>query len=201
MTPPPVTSPVTSRDDAAAAQRAVLLDALALKALPRAGWLRVGVESPESVAAHSWGVAWLVLALHPPTIDLQRALSLAVIHDLPEVFAGDITPHDAISPADKHQREADALQKLLSPLPDPSRVASLTALWHEYTDGLTPEARFVKACDKLDMALQAASYQAHYPHLSLREFIDSALQSLSDPLLRALLNDPSPPPHASSVGS
>jgi putative hydrolases of HD superfamily len=200
MTPPPVTSPDTSRDDAAA-RRAVLLDALALKALPRAGWLRVGVESPESVAAHSWGIAWLVLALHPPTIDLQRALSLAVIHDLPEVFAGDITPHDAISPADKHQREADALQKLLSPLPDPSRVAALTALWREYADAATPEARFVKACDKLDMALQATSYQAHYPHLSLREFIDSALRTLSDPALRALLNDPSPPPHASAIGS
>ena len=45
---------------------ALLLDVLGLKALDRTGWVRRGVQSAESVAAHSWGVAWLVLALCPP---------------------------------------------------------------------------------------------------------------------------------------
>ena len=70
--------------------------ALALKALPRAGWVRAGVRHPESVAAHSWGVAWLVLVLCPPALDRGRALAIAVAHDLPEVTVGDITPHDGV---------------------------------------------------------------------------------------------------------
>ena len=40
-------------------------ETLALKAVDRAGWVRRGVTRPESVAAHSWGIAWLVLLLLP----------------------------------------------------------------------------------------------------------------------------------------
>ena len=43
----------------------VLLEALRLKRLKRAGWVRKGVPDPESVAGHSWGVSWLVLVLLP----------------------------------------------------------------------------------------------------------------------------------------
>ena len=52
--------------------RARLLEALSLKDLARAGWVRAGVQHPESVAAHSWGVAWLVLALCPAELDRGR---------------------------------------------------------------------------------------------------------------------------------
>lgn len=163
--------------------RTRLLECLALKALPRAGWVRVGVDRPESVAAHSWGVAWLVLALCPPDLDRLRALEIAIVHDLPEVRVGDLTPHDDVTPDDKHAAELQALEALAEGLPDGER---LVALWREYEAAQTPEARFVKACDKLDMALQAAAYQAAQPHLALGEFIDSALARLDDESLRAL---------------
>ena len=52
--------------------RARLLEALALKELPRAGWVRERVQQPESVAAHSWGVAWLVLVLCPEHINREQ---------------------------------------------------------------------------------------------------------------------------------
>ena len=39
----------------------LLAEAMRLKALDRAGWKRVGVVNPESVAAHSWGVALAAL--------------------------------------------------------------------------------------------------------------------------------------------
>ena len=102
--------------EASAALRAVLLEALALKALPRAGWLHAGVEQPESVAAHSWGVAWLVLALCPEGVDLGRALAIAVVHDLAEVRVGDITPRDGVAPDEKAAREQAALRALVAPL-------------------------------------------------------------------------------------
>ena len=47
------------------------------------------------------------------------------------------------------------------------------------------EGRFVKACDKLDMALQAQSYSAAQG-LDLEEFVESALRRLPEGMLREL---------------
>lgn len=160
------------------ALRARLLEALALKALPRAGWVREGVQQPESVAAHSWGVAWLVLVLCPPHLNREQALAIAIVHDLAEVRVGDITPHDGVSASDKAQRESAAFSALNAGLP-----VDLMPWVSAY--GQSPEGRFVKACDKLDMALQAQRYGAEQG-LALQEFIDSALAKLPPGLLRQL---------------
>jgi putative hydrolase of HD superfamily len=64
----------------------------------------------------------------------------------------------------------------------------LYTLWREYEDASSPEGRLVKALDKLDMALQAAAYAAR-DGLDPGEFVDSALDRLTDPLLRALAGD------------
>lgn len=162
-----------------------LIELLALKDLPRAGWVRAGVQQPESVAGHSWGVALLVTTLCPPELDRGRALAIAVLHDLAEVRVGDITPHDGVPEAEKHAMEAAAMRALLAPLP---AAPELLALWAEYGD--SPEGRFVKACDKLDMALQAARYS---DAADTQEFIDSALAKLPKGLLRALASDGNTP--------
>ena len=126
----------------------------------------------------------MVLALRPDTIRLERALALAVIHDLPEVLAGDITPADGVSAEEKVRRETEALESLLQ---DHPRAEELRTLWEEYNAGKSPEARFVRACDKLDMALQAQRYEALHPDLDLSEFVDSALRRLSDDALSDLI--------------
>ncbi len=153
------------------------MEALALKDLERAGWVRAGVRKPESVAAHSWGVAWLALSLCPPEVNRERALELAIVHDLPEVHSGDITPHDGISKKEKTRRERAALSRLVDGHP---KSDELTALWEEYETGESPEARFVKACDKLDMALQAQWIEGQQTNLDLQEFVQSALARLGE---------------------
>ena len=159
-----------------------LLDrVLALKHLDRAGWKRVGIASPESVAAHTWGVAWLVLALCPEDLDRDLALRLAVIHDLAEAQVGDITPHDGISKADKAQRESNAIADMLQDRPD------LAALWQAYEDQTTPEARFVHDADRLDMALQAVRY-ARVHGVDTGEFIQSARRDIRHPALLEVLH-------------
>lgn len=160
-----------------------LIEVLALKDLRRAGWSRVGIAEPESVAAHSWGVAWLVLVLCPEHLDRGRAVEIAILHDLAEAQVGDITPHDGVRGHRKRAMEAAAMQSLVRALP---RGEQLYGLWREYEDGSTAEGRFVKACDKLDMALQAARYAER--GYATDEFIDSALQRLDDPTLRALVS-------------
>ena len=70
---------------------------LGLKSILRTGWVRAGVKSPESVAAHSWGMSVLAMHLCPPELDRMRVLEMCLVHDLPEVEVGDLTPHDDTS--------------------------------------------------------------------------------------------------------
>jgi len=160
-----------------------LVEALGLKDVARTGWVRRGVPHPESVAAHSWGVAWLVTVLCPEGLDRAKALTYAVLHDLAEVRVGDLTPADGVSREDKAAMEARALDAMAAPLPDHVRQA-----WHAYEAQSDPEARFVRQLDRLDMALQAAAYAADDRLATPQEFLDSAAEVLEDPHLRAVFS-------------
>ncbi len=158
-----------------------LVGAVALKDVDRAGWVRAGVTRPESVAAHSWGVAWLVVALAPPHLDRGLALSYAVVHDLAEAEVGDLTPYDGVSAADKQQRESAAIDTMCAALPH------VAALWHAYEAQADDEARFVRQLDRLDMAVQAASY-GRRGQQGMTEFLASARAAITDPALIDLLD-------------
>jgi putative hydrolase of HD superfamily len=159
-----------------------LLEAIGLKHVRRAGWVRRGVPDPESVAAHSHGVAMLTLLLLPDDLDLHLALQFAVLHDLAEVRVGDLTPHDGVSPEEKAHREDTAIQAMAARW---SRGAALTERWRQYERQDTPEAQFVRQLDRLDMALQAVRY-AREGHPNMAEFAESALPVLTHPTLRAI---------------
>ena len=106
----------------------LLLEALKLKSLPRTGWLRAGIENPESVAAHSWGVAWLCMILCPDDLNKLKVLEMAIIHDLAEVRIGDITPYDGIEVAEKHEMESAAFVQMTEEL---CNRQHLRDLWNE----------------------------------------------------------------------
>lgn len=161
----------------------VLKEAVRLKRLTRAGWVRKGVPNPETVAAHSWGVAWLATALLPKELSLERALVYATLHDLAEVRVGDITPHDGVSASEKAQREHSAIQGLLGPL---ERGDALLTLWEQYEAQADPEAQFVRQLDRLDMAIQAAVYSNEGTG-GLEEFLLSAAKVITHPRLLPLL--------------
>ena len=142
-----------------------LLEAYALKDERRTGWQLRGVDEPESVAAHAWGVAYLVLALGDrfredlPGLDLDRALRLAVVHDVAEAETGDIATRadstaDTVDRDAKETAERAAMAGLAGPLPDRVRDA-----WEAYESRESPEAVFVKECDLLDVCLQAVVYE------------------------------------------
>ena len=152
-----------------------LLEMLELKQLSRTGWVRSGVENPESVAAHSWGMAVLALRLAPKELNLERVLSLCLVHDLPEVRIGDLTPQDDTS------NKAELEHKAMSDM-----APQWLSLFNEYEAGETAEAKFVKQIDKLDMGLQAIMYQTKQD-IVLEEFIVSAKSKITNKnLLRFL---------------
>jgi putative hydrolase of HD superfamily len=110
---------------------------------------------------------------------------MALLHDLGEVYAGDIIPGDGVSNEEKHQREAEAVRHILSRLPDGQRHIDL---WDEFEAGISAEARFVRQIDRLEMGLQAAVYQRQ-GLFDGNEFFISARQALSDPRLAAFLDE------------
>ncbi|TVQ91023.1 MAG: HD domain-containing protein [Deltaproteobacteria bacterium] len=160
-----------------------LLESLTLKSLPREGWVRRGIDPLESVAGHSYGVALLTACLLPAELDQARALRFAILHDLPEVRTGDLTPHDAVAPSQKHAMERQAMEELSADLP---RGGELYADWIAYEAQACPESRFVKQLDRLDMALQAVLY-ARSQGVDTSEFVRSAMTCIDHPSLRPLV--------------
>lgn len=145
----------------------LLLESATLKRVPRSGWMMRGVAHVESVAEHSFGVAFVALALADvlqasgnvdEEPDLEKVLIMALLHDLAEVRLTDL-PLSAIHliPAQvKGQAQASALADLLSPLPAAER---LRALWQEFEDHGSPEGLLVRDADKLEMMIQCLRYE------------------------------------------
>jgi putative hydrolase of HD superfamily len=127
-------------------------------------------------------LAWLGQAYYPQ-LDLNRVLRMALLHDIGEVYAGDITPSDQVREADKHQLERASLEKVLGKLPASHEFLEL---WLEFENGESPEARFVHQIDRLEMGLQARVYQAQ-GFAGMDEFIHSARHALVDQQLAEIL--------------
>jgi putative hydrolases of HD superfamily len=157
----------------------------ALKRLPRAGWLRVGLPEAESVADHSFRTAVLALMLADELgVDAARLVALVLVHDLPESDpdVGDITPFCGVDRVEKRRRERAAMERLCAERPD------LLALWAEYDEGQTPEADAAHQLDALEMAIQSREYEGRHD-VDLAEFRESARKKIHHPALLRLLDD------------
>lgn len=126
-----------------------------LKRELRHSWLSDGRQ--ESVAEHTWMMSTAAVMLAPlleTPVDLGHTLKLITLHDIAEAITGDI-PFFEDSPrkATKAENEAKAMATLAATLPAPSAALLLT-LWQEYEDARTPEAKFARALDKLEVQLQ-----------------------------------------------
>ena len=143
-----------------------------LKQLLRTGWVRSGVEDPESVASHSWGMAILAMKLCPDNLNKTRVIEMCIVHDLPEIIVGDLTPYD--DQTNKHNDEIKAMEKLAPFWLD---------LLLEYEEQKTEESKFVKYLDKLDMAYMARLYEEQQG-LDLEEFVTSAREVIGETNLK-----------------
>ena len=150
----------------------ILLQANQLKRTARTGWSQRGVPNAENVAAHSYGVAFTTLLLScllNQQFDLGRALTMAILHDLPEGLTTDIpTPAWRFLPAgSKFEAEDKAMQAIFDGVafgPD------LVAIWEEFQSAETLEAQLVHDADKIDLYLQALVYEEQTSNQHLQEF-------------------------------
>jgi putative hydrolase of HD superfamily len=94
----------------------------------------------------------LLLEDELPEADFPKVLKLALIHDLPEIYAGDTNPYRS-DLTNKEENEKAAADKLFNMLPSTPKL-KFKQLFEEYLNQTTIEARLVKSADKLMPLIQ-----------------------------------------------
>jgi len=133
-----------------AEQLGFLLEVDALKGVLRQTYVADGSRR-ENSGEHSWHAALfaMVLAEHAAEpVDASHVVAMLLVHDLVEVDAGDTYVYDDAGLATKAERELAAAERLFGLLPA-DQCGRFRALWDEFEAGVTADARFANAMDRL----------------------------------------------------
>lgn len=167
-------------------------------------------DRKESTAEHSWSVSMIVILLMDQLkkefteIDELKAIKLALIHDIVEIYAGDVMAFDIEARKDKEKVEADALKKLMAVYPEFGQ--QLHDLWYEFEEKKSLEAKIAKAADAICPIFQRfhskQSYlpfnitvvnleKTKYPHFVFSKTFTALYEQLKKDLLeeKLILND------------
>ncbi|MEI6022935.1 MAG: HD domain-containing protein [bacterium] len=144
------------------------------------GWENVPVGRWDSVAEHCFRLGFLVIMLAPrikEKVNVERALKMALVHDLVEIIAEDFNPIFASNGAGGHafnvdaykekvDRERAAAKIIFAELPDQEQLEYMS-LWEDYAktksdpSHASPEGKFVYALDKIEAAIQIVDWAEH----------------------------------------
>jgi len=111
----------------------------------------------ESDAEHSWHLAMIILIIKDELgikFNADKAIKIALIHDLIEIYTGDTWPMNDKEKEDKKIAEKKSADKLFSQLPSDLKIEFET-YWLEYENASSEEAKIVKGLDKI-------VYSMHY---------------------------------------
>ncbi|KAI0358246.1 HD domain-containing protein [Trametes cingulata] len=153
-----------------------------LKTQKRTGWVDHKVPGPESISDHMYRMALLAMCTSDTDLDVSKCVMMALVHDLAEAQVGDIAPREGIPKAEKRRLEAEAMHNFVHEMLHNSPAAQrIEALWKEYEEGESKEARFVKDLDRFEMACQASEYERNHGMQTLQPFFDSSLPFIRHP--------------------
>ena len=105
----------------------------------------------ENDAEHAWHMAimaYLLKEYSNEPVDIGKVMLMCLIHDIVEIDAGDTYAYDTENLKTQKAREDAAKERIFSILPRDQKD-ELTALFDEFENGMTAEARFAKAMDNL----------------------------------------------------
>ncbi len=181
-----------------------LIELQRLKRLDRTGWVLRGLApGAESVAAHSYGVAFTAMVLADKVrargvgVDVERVLRLALLHDLAETRTGDMprTAAQYYSPEARRRAERAAFDDVVRELGSPLG-GDYGELHEDYERRLSLEARLVKAAGIIDLLAQALFFECagargldeFWEGAAERDFqLDGAAREVVAETMRALL--------------
>lgn len=147
----------------------------------------------ESTAEHSWKVCMMAIVSAKyinVEIDVEKAMKIAIIHDLPELICGDVDNtlvYDGKITADeKYQSELDAIKKVIEPLSEELKI-EIYNLWTEYENSVSLEAKYIKVLDKLEALSHMLSIPGEHRRLDHTvQYADKAVSEFPEfkPLLK-----------------
>jgi putative hydrolase of HD superfamily len=148
-------------------QIAFVLEADKLKSVFRRNLIADGSRT-ENDAEHSWTFALAAVLLAETAaepVDVLKVVRIALVHDVVEVDAGDTFIYDEAAKQGQAEREERAARRLFGLLPE-DQAEEYLALWREFEDGKTPEARFARSIDRLSAVIlnhasQGRSWRRH----------------------------------------
>lgn len=129
-----------------------------LKCTLRHGWTSTGRQ--ESVAEHSWRLAFMVLLFQSEldeSVDLLKSLKMAIIHDFAETVTGDIPFFEALEGTPQKEKKHAAEKRAMELINTTFKLFGgglIYEIWNEYQSGKTKEAQFVHALDKIEAQIQ-----------------------------------------------
>lgn len=103
----------------------------------------------ENDAEHAWHMsimAYLLKEYANEEIDLAHTMMMCLIHDIVEIEAGDTYAYDEEGKKTQAAREALAADHLFGLLPEDQKQ-EMIALFNEFEESKTPEAKFAHAMD------------------------------------------------------
>ncbi len=104
-------------------------------------------------AEHSYRVAmlcWMLIDEYNLKLDKNKVIRYALVHDLPEAYAGDVSIYANYSQKDKEKKEAHAIKKLQKQFP---KQKSLWKDLSEYEKRAGAESKFVYLIEKIETYL------------------------------------------------
>lgn len=113
----------------------------------------------ENDAEHSWHLAMmaLVLAEHSDQpIDVLKVVKMVLIHDLVEIDAGDTFIYDTTKNHTNTEEELLAAKRIFGLLSE-AQAKEFIAVWEEFEEGITNEAKFARSMDRFEPLLQNTS--------------------------------------------
>lgn len=109
----------------------------------------------ENDAEHAWHMAimaYLLKEYSNEPVDVAKVMIMCLIHDVVEIDAGDTYAYDAEGLKTQKAREEAAKERIYSLLPDDQKQ-NLQALFDEFEERKTSEAKFARALDNLQPLL------------------------------------------------
>ena len=105
----------------------------------------------ENDAEHAWHMAVMAYILREyanEDVDISKVMLMCLIHDIVEIDAGDTYAYDVEALKTQKEREAAAKERIFSLLPEDQKE-ELTALFDEFEEWKSPEAKYAHALDNL----------------------------------------------------
>lgn len=140
-------------DDRLRQQLVFLIEADRLKNVIRGNRISDGSRR-ENTAEHSWHLALFAMVLQEHAVgpvNILRVVQMLLLHDLVEIECGDMPLFDPRR-ATQAEQERLAAEKLFGMLPS-DQGGPLRALWEEFEEAETADARFAKALDRFQPIL------------------------------------------------